>query len=765
MRPSSRSHVDNREYEISQVLEEIRICITRELNVYRVNRITAAVEALINPKLTQAPARIDVRLRRASIPTPIPSDNGFYYVGVFQDRKRSNVIHLTVSGVRSQLDISVDSDTLSVNRASLKDLQHSQFLQAANRSVTKFSAQIHILPSNLDGAQDLVQRLFAVPSVIEELDNLLGLHRPQAVTAVPGETPSTEEIWNAFILAEEAVLPEAEISGHLSWEAGKVSHLRIPYSKEGEPLDYEADEEIEVLREVNEDWVRIGYLNPRETDGNTLILDRADVRGKLEIGEKLKFRSVQDLSSFRRRRSAVLRIAAEESVIPNLLDYFDPDTCPEPTIFEDEPTDQQLDAYTVLDDDGQVVFSLNKQQRQAFIKLWSTGPVGLLQGPPGTGKTAFIASFIHFALTQGAKNILLASQSHEAVNNAAEKVVELCNRTGLAADLVRFGAEGMVSEPLRPYHASAILESYRELFRAEMRERVSTLSGNLGLPREFVEGWFDVDFYLTRLLGEAKRLSQQISMTPTSSVGLGPLKAKLNRRIERIAIISSQKFGVEPLADSAETVDFIKKELVDRFEVRSLDAIRRLDQVITVAKEWVERLGTQGGKFEEFLARARTLVCGTCVGLGHSNFGVVKNRYDWVIVNEAARATASELAVAVQSGRRILLVGDHRQLPPHYKREVIDNLALRLGCSDEAVLKRSDFERAFGSSYGDKVGRMLQTQYRMAPPIGDSGLELLLPYPAAARTREPGTLVFSYAHVRKCNRYLDRYFCCWGRGY
>ena len=71
-----------------------------------------------------------------------------------------------------------------------------------------------------------------------------------------------------MILAEEAVLPEAEISGHLSWEAGKVSHLRIPYSKEGEPLDYEADEEIEVLREVNEDWVRIGYRileKPMET--------------------------------------------------------------------------------------------------------------------------------------------------------------------------------------------------------------------------------------------------------------------------------------------------------------------------------------------------------------------------------------------------------------------------------------------------------------------------------------------------------------------
>ena len=90
-----------------------------------------------------------------------------------------------------------------------------------------------------------------------------------------------------------------------------------------------------------------------------------------------------------------------------------------------------------------------------------------------------------------------------------------------------------------------------------------------------------------------------------------------------------------------------------------------------------------------------------------------------MIVDEAARATASELAVAIQSGRRVLLVGDHRQLPPHYKTELIDYLSIRLQCTDKSVLKRSDFERAFGSSYGQSVGAMLQTQYRMAPAIGE----------------------------------------------
>ena len=82
--------------------------------------------------------------------------------------------------------------------------------------------------------------------------------------------------------------------------------------------------------------------------------------------------------------------------------------------------------------------------------------MGLLQGPPGTGKTAFIASFVHYALSKGAQNILLASQSHEAVNNAAEKIVDICRQRETPLQLVRFGAEGMVSDMIQRYHSSSV---------------------------------------------------------------------------------------------------------------------------------------------------------------------------------------------------------------------------------------------------------------------------------------------------------------------
>lgn len=91
-------------------------------------------------------------------------------------------------------------------------------------------------------------------------------------------------------------------------------------------------------------------------------------------------------------------------------------------------------------------------------------------------------------------------------------------------------------------------------------------------------------------------------------------------------------------------------------------------------KIWLSALGSPQANFVEFLAKSRTVVAGTLVGIGHRASGVVQNLYDWVIIDESGRAAPSELAVAMQTGHRILLVGDHKQLPPNFSQEVQDIL-------------------------------------------------------------------------------------------
>jgi serine/threonine protein kinase len=745
---SLRRGVAWEELDSAPVLLEIGRCLGRELRVYALDRIDDALGVLLDPPAARGGPTVAVRVRQLTSRQVLAGDNGVFHVGVSTEKVRRpeqqpNIV-VSLSGVRKRLVIHLKAATLDFVSQRIQEIPHSLFVRMASQAAATLQAAVELEPAAVDDATKILEAVEALPEVLSAMEGLrrqiLGLEEPLAPDESDEERPAmqhrdaprTEALWRAILDAEEATLPEVEVAAPVARDmGGRRDKLRIPYRKEGEPLDYESDAKVEALQEINGELVRVGDVDMRETTQSILVLDNPRLRMQSNVGDRIKLRSQQDLSSFRRRRLAVTRILARESVVPPLIDYFDPSDCPAPLTLEPAPSDADLDVYNKYDEHGELAFSLNRQQRDAFIKLWSHGPLSLLQGPPGTGKTSFIASFIHYALSQGAQSILLASQSHEAVNNAAEKAIELCQRTGLPLDVVRFGAEGMVSDQLRPHHSASILQAYRDLFRSEMRQRVSALSRNLGLPSAFVERWFDAAFHLGRLLQEMDRLSAKRDEADAAGEARKSLAARVIQRRDRFQTIAAEKFGNSRNGSPAEVIEALRREAMMEHGVTSLDAVDRLDQVIAMSQEWVDRLGTLRGNFEEFLAKTRSLVCGTCVGLGRSQFGVANNRYDWVIVDEAARATPGELAVAIQSGRRVLLVGDHRQLPPLYTEPVVRKIAVELQWPDRSVLTRSDFERAFESEYGRQVGATLQTQYRMAPPIGALVSACFYPVPLA----------------------------------
>ena len=102
--------------------------------------------------------------------------------------------------------------------------------------------------------------------------------------------------------------------------------------------------------------------------------------------------------------------------------------------------------------------------------------------------------------------------------------------------------------------------------------------------------------------------------------------------------------------------------------------------------------------------------------------------FSTVIVDEAARANPLDLNIPLTSAkRRVILVGDHRQLPHMIDKSIQDNLA-----DDEDIavdyhshLKDSLFERLYIKlkelEKKDGIRRVitLDTQYRMHPIIGD----------------------------------------------
>ena len=80
--------------------------------------------------------------------------------------------------------------------------------------------------------------------------------------------------------------------------------------------------------------------------------------------------------------------------------------------------------------------------------------------------------------------------------------------------------------------------------------------------------------------------------------------------------------------------------------------------------------------------------------------------FDWVVIDEACQCTESACWVPLQRGRRILLAGDHCQLPP----TVISQEAASQGYA------RSMLERLV-ETYGPTITRQLDVQYRMHAAI------------------------------------------------
>jgi len=82
--------------------------------------------------------------------------------------------------------------------------------------------------------------------------------------------------------------------------------------------------------------------------------------------------------------------------------------------------------------------------------------------------------------------------------------------------------------------------------------------------------------------------------------------------------------------------------------------------------------------------------------------------FDWVVIDEACQATESATWIPVLRGERVLLAGDHCQLPP----TVISKEAATEGYACSMMERLVD-------TYGDTITRQLSVQYRMHEQIMD----------------------------------------------
>lgn len=310
---------------------------------------------------------------------------------------------------------------------------------------------------------------------------------------------------------------------------------------------------------------------------------------------------------------------------------------------------------------------LDFPQKTAIKKALDADSIAIIQGPPGTGKTNVIIEIILQILKANKKNpdvepkkVLLVSQSHPAVDKMLE---DLIRESDERPDLLRIGRDEKLNEEIREeYSINDVKEKWYQNVRRICNDYTKNALEEIGIPKEEFDKYF--------------------------------LKLE-NSKVENMDFSVEDKLFVE---------NFIKKTKGVKSE--------RTRKILEIQREWTEQL-KKCDEVELYIIKSTVIIAGTCTGFV-SNRIIRDVEFDYVIVDEAAKATFPELAVSLNKAHKIILVGDHQQLPPVLDTEIIRNNKEKL---DEEGLAQGIFERMYNMFPEDNKHR-LTIQYRMHPTIG-----------------------------------------------
>ncbi len=190
--------------------------------------------------------------------------------------------------------------------------------------------------------------------------------------------------------------------------------------------------------------------------------------------------------------------------------------------------------------------------------------------------------------------------------------------------------------------------------------------------------------------------------------------------------------GVPPAPPNGEAVTSAAHEVADE-RATSGASIARAARWQVVQSEWLARLNRTTESDREHLqalyVRHSNVVGMTCNEAGARRTWQDPNfkPFDIVIVDEVSKATPPELILPLLLGKKAVLVGDHRQLPPMFREQE----ASFGEAAEEGEIKKEDFERIrkmvtaslfeeLFASAPEATKATLWTQYRMHPRIMDA---------------------------------------------
>ncbi|HAS6459670.1 TPA: AAA domain-containing protein [Vibrio parahaemolyticus] len=655
-------------------------------------------------------------------------DSNIYHLTT-RYQKRDSMLRLFFHGASHKLtlNIKVDGENLAVHRIFYDRLGTGEMVydtrnnhKNGNKSMSV--EQPFLLKKGEYGAanDDLIRFIKSLQVVQYALDISPVVN--DVSTVVSGEQEeSLKRLWQRLVEIERETLPTVTVIASPKERDGAV-HVQI--NENIDALEFADDDIINVTADDHE--THFGQLDIAKSGNGVLVLSD-DNRGNHFRLQNIREDTVLTLSnsgsdvSWERRDRALSRIIAGDAVMRDLTDRFITGSHGEKPPAFPLPSDEKIDSY-----------GLDESKRAAFLYLLQN-PLSVLMGPPGTGKTTLLSATLDYLLNDAdVRRVLVVSQSHTAVDEVANRVRELSFKRQEQSpefklpSIVRLGERRRINESMLDVHTNALQDQARMAFHRDLEVRLLALSARLKLPEAFVLESAALYRACGRELFEFTPARNEVNDAQLDSVELENLPK--NKRSAHLAALRRLESLTDALTgrlsaftDMPTQVLSHKKPLLavlnmiaERHQINNPQRIERMAEVIKVAHHWYQRLATDETGYAAFAARTRQLVVGTLVGIGHGGYQLDKNAFDLVVIDEAARATFSELAIAMQSAKRVLLVGDYKQLAPSYDVSHVRQVARDLELN-EVEVKRTDFERA----YYLNDGHMLSKQYRMAPAIGE----------------------------------------------
>lgn len=364
-----------------------------------------------------------------------------------------------------------------------------------------------------------------------------------------------------------------------------------------------------------------------------------------------------------------------------------------------------------------------------------------VEGPPGTGKTKLIGEIIVQWLRRNpGHRILLSSQTHIALDNVIERIVQLDG----GVDIIRIGRtdDPRVAETSRALLLERRVEAWIGEVSAAAEADMKRWAAEKGVDRATVAVGMKVE-RLLGMLGRRDAIEREISElteerqdieaeVSESSVGTDPVDAgeeatqldtdiaELRRALkkldadtrtlrEEMSTMGEYAAGLARTDDPADLVEWAAHFLAGDELVQACRAR------LALLEEWQLRIG-RSPDFNAAMLSAAQVIAGTCVGVAGVR-GMEDVEYDLCIVDEASKATATEMLIPMARSRRWIVVGDPKQLPPFFD-DLGDEL---LEAFDDREIRATLLDRLLDERNGlpAENRERLTHQYRMIKPIGD----------------------------------------------